>query len=45
MIKYELMPTEYNLKKTLYEDKLSRNKHLIYFYKFLSAQNEASTVA
>lgn len=45
MNKYELMPTEDNLKKTLFEDKLSRNKYLVYFYKLLSAQNESSTIA
>lgn len=45
MKKYELMPTKDNIRKTLCDDKLKRNKHLFYFYKLLLAQNQASTIA
>ena len=45
MEKYEMLPTEENLMKTLLKDTIGRNKDIVYFYNILQAQNFASTIA
>lgn len=45
MEKYEMLPTEENLVKTLYEDSINRNKDIVYFYNILQAQEFASAIA
>lgn len=45
MKKYELIPTEENLIDALYQDKISRNKDIVYFYNILQAQKSACAIA
>lgn len=45
MRKYEMLPTEENLIKTLYKDTINRNKDIVYFYNILQAQKTASAIA
>ena len=45
MKNYELLPTEENLIKCLYDDTINRNKDIVYFYSILQAQEGASTIA
>ena len=45
MRKYEMLPTEENLIKTLYKDTINRNKDIVYFYNILQAQETASAIA
>ena len=45
MTKYEMLPTEENLKETLYNDTIGRNKDIVHFYNILQAQESASAIA
>lgn len=45
MTKYVMLPTEENLKETLYNDTIGRNKDIVYFYNILQAQESASAIA